>query len=126
MALIRFEIARRGPYAGGRTFGDAGSFEQVDGVDCKILVARIADVSTRFWVDGEGRILKQAYQGTHPFTQAPGEFEVYFSDYREMAGRLIPFVRTTLIDGSEFAVSTAGSIEVDPEFDEAIFEKPAA
>jgi predicted Zn-dependent peptidase len=100
--------------------------EEIEGVACEILVLELADVATRFWVDADGRILKQAYQGVHPFTQAPGEFEVFFSDYREVAGRLVPFVRTTLIDGNEFAVSTAGSIEVDPEFDATIFEKPAA
>jgi hypothetical protein len=100
--------------------------EEIEGVACEILVLELADVATRFWVDADGRILKQAYQGVHPFTQAPGEFEVFFSDYREVAGRLVPFVRTTLIDGNEFAVSTAGSIEVDPEFDATVFEKPAA
>ena len=31
MALTTFEIARRGPYAGGRSFGRAGAFEQIDG-----------------------------------------------------------------------------------------------
>lgn len=31
MALTRFEIARRGPYADGRNFGTVGAFEQVDG-----------------------------------------------------------------------------------------------
>jgi len=32
MALTRFEIARRGPYADGRSFGAAGAFEQIDGI----------------------------------------------------------------------------------------------
>lgn len=32
MALIRFEATRRGPYAAGQAFGDAGDFEQVDGI----------------------------------------------------------------------------------------------
>ncbi len=31
MALTRFEIARRGAYAGGVSFGQAGAFEQIDG-----------------------------------------------------------------------------------------------
>jgi hypothetical protein len=100
--------------------------ESIEGVDCQIILVEVGGISTRLWVDADGRILKQAYQGTHPFTQAPGEFEVYFSDYREVSGRLLPFARKTLIDGSEFAVFTAGAIEVDPEFDGAIFEKPAA
>lgn len=32
MALTRFAIEQRGAYAGGRTFGSAGAFEQVDGI----------------------------------------------------------------------------------------------
>jgi Alpha/beta hydrolase domain len=32
MALTKFEIARRGPYAGGRSFGPVGAFEQLDGI----------------------------------------------------------------------------------------------
>ncbi|MGE0699154.1 MAG: alpha/beta hydrolase domain-containing protein [Hyphomicrobiaceae bacterium] len=31
MALVRFEIARRGTYAGGRSFGRTGAYEQLDG-----------------------------------------------------------------------------------------------
>lgn len=32
MALARFEIKQRTPYAGGRSFGNAGAFEQLDGI----------------------------------------------------------------------------------------------
>ncbi len=32
MALTRFEIASRSPYAGGQAFGPTGSFEQLDGI----------------------------------------------------------------------------------------------
>jgi hypothetical protein len=32
MALTRFDITQRRPYAEGRSFGDAGSFEQIDGI----------------------------------------------------------------------------------------------
>lgn len=32
MALTRFDIKQRGAYAGGRQFGSAGAFEQVDGI----------------------------------------------------------------------------------------------
>ena len=104
----------------------AAGEEEIEGAACEILAVRFGEVATRFWVDAEGKILKQAYQGVHPFTQAPGAFEVFFSEYREQDGRLIPFVRRTNIDGNEFAVSTADSIEVDPEVDEGLFEKPAA
>jgi hypothetical protein len=32
MPLIRFDIQQRAPYAGGRRFGDAGAYEQIDGI----------------------------------------------------------------------------------------------
>ena len=32
MPLTRFEIRRRGPYAGGQSFGEVGAYEQVDGI----------------------------------------------------------------------------------------------
>lgn len=31
MALVKFEIAQRAPYADGQSFGDTGAFEQIDG-----------------------------------------------------------------------------------------------
>jgi hypothetical protein len=103
----------------------AGS-DEVDGTSCSVIVLEVGETTTSLCVDEEGRPLRQAYQGTHPFTQAPGEFEVYFSDFREVSGRLFPFVQETRIDGNDFAVRTADSVEVDPEFDQAMFEKPAA
>ena len=32
MAVVKLEINRRSPYAGGKTFGDVGKYEQIDGV----------------------------------------------------------------------------------------------
>jgi hypothetical protein len=32
MALVNFEISRREPYLDGRTFGDAGAYERIDGI----------------------------------------------------------------------------------------------
>jgi zinc protease len=104
----------------------AAGGDEIDGTSCSVIVVEAGGTSTSLCVDDEGRPLRQSYQGTHPFTQAPGEFEIYFSDFREVSGRLFPFVRETRIDGNDFAVSTADSVEVDPEFDQAIFEKPAA
>ena len=31
MAVVKLEISRRSPYAGGKTFGDVGKYEQIDG-----------------------------------------------------------------------------------------------
>ena len=57
---------------------------------------------------------------------APGRFEVFLSDYRDVGDRRFPHKRVTLIDGNEFATTTLESIEVDPELDPTLFEKPAA
>ena len=32
MAVVQVEIMSRGPYAGGRSFGNAGKYERIDGV----------------------------------------------------------------------------------------------
>jgi hypothetical protein len=32
MALVRLEVRRRGPYAGGVSFGEVGAYEQLDGI----------------------------------------------------------------------------------------------
>ena len=31
MAVVQLEISRRSPYAGGKSFGDVGAYEQIDG-----------------------------------------------------------------------------------------------
>jgi predicted Zn-dependent peptidase len=104
----------------------AAGEEEVDGVPCQVVVVTLGETVTRLWVDGEGRVSKQAYQGRHPFTGAPGQFEVLLSDYREVSGRLVPHKRVSFIDGTEFAATTVERVEIDPEFDEIVFEKPAA
>jgi predicted Zn-dependent peptidase len=104
----------------------AAGEEEVDGVSCQVVVVTLGETVTRLWADGAGRVLKQAYQGRHPFTGAPGQFEVLLSDYRQVSGRLVPHKRVSFIDGTEFAATTVERVEIDPEFDEIVFEKPAA
>ncbi len=103
----------------------AGSGE-VDGTACGWVQVTLGEAVSRLCVDGEGMVRKQTYQSTHPFTGAPGNFEVVFSDYREVDGYLVPHRQTTRIDGVEFASLTRQSAEINPEIDASLFERPAA
>lgn len=100
--------------------------EEVEGTPCQVLAVSFKGTASRLWVDAEGRVVKQAFQASHPFTGAPGQFEVLLSDYREVEGRSVPHKRVTHIDGELFAEGQVQSFEVDPEVDEGLFERPAA
>ncbi|MDH3746379.1 MAG: insulinase family protein, partial [Acidobacteriota bacterium] len=100
--------------------------EEVAGTHCSILALTFNGEASRWWVDGEGRVLKAAYQSNHPFTQAPGLFEVLFSDYREVEGRLVPHKQVTSVDGTQLLETTLKTFEVNPAVDATLFEKPAA
>ncbi len=104
----------------------AAGEEEVDGAACRVLQVSYKGATSRIWVDAEGRVLKQAYQADHPMTGAPGEFEVALSDYREVAGRQVPFRKVIRVDGVEAVTVTIKTFEVDPEVDPALFERPAA
>ncbi len=99
---------------------------EVEGVTCGWIEVRMGEAASRLCVDGEGRVLKQTFQSIHPFTRAPGSFEVVYSDYREVAGFLVPHRQSTKIDGVDFSTSTRQRAEINPEVDPALFERPAA
>ena len=99
--------------------------EVVTDEDSQVVALRLGETATRLWVAGDGRILKQLYQGNHPFSGAPVEFEIYYTDYREIEGRHVPFMWRTLLDGTAFATATVEKMEFDPAYDETIFSRPA-
>lgn len=99
---------------------------EVDGTVCGWVEVTLGEASSRLCVDVEGRVLKQTYRGTHPFTGAPGSFEVVFSDYRDTGGFLVPYREVTRIDGVDFSITTRQHAEINPEIDPALFERPAA
>ena len=70
-------------------------------------------------------MLKQTYQGKHPFQGTPGLMEIRFSEYSEIAGRLVPHKHVMTFDGQELASVTLDSLEVNPELELAQFEVPA-
>ncbi len=104
----------------------AAGEEEVEGTSCSVLAVTFKGEASRWCVDDGGRVLKAAFESQHPFTQTPGLFEVVFSDYRDVDGRLVPHKRVTSVDGAPLFDATLKSFEVDPVIDPALFEKPAA
>lgn len=104
----------------------AAGHEDVDGTPCDVVAVTLRGTTSRLWIAPDGRILKQSYQGENPATRAPGSVEVLYSDYRDLAGRKVPHKEIIKVDGQEAATLTLDAFEVDPEFDPAVFQKPAA
>ncbi len=100
--------------------------EEIGGVATEVILVSSDTFATRLWIDEGGRPLRQSYQGTHPATGAPGDFEITFSDYREVSGYLLPYGRVSKIDGDLFATVVVESVEINPPVDMTVFEKPAA
>ncbi len=104
----------------------AGGTEEVNGAECRIVKVSYRGTESRLWIDGDGLVRKQSYQDKHPMTQAPGTFDVYFSEYRDVDGWQIAHGQVIEFNGEEFATATTSEVEIDPEYDDALFEKPSS
>ena len=74
-------------------------------------------------IDGDGHLVEVAYQDSGP-TGAPGETKRTYGDFRQAGGLVYPFSLEASFDGDTTLVATLESVEVDPDFDEAVFERP--
>ena len=95
---------------------------EVDGKPCEIVSVTFLGSESRLFVDEDGKVVKQSYQGKHPFRGTPGMFEVMFSEYTSIEGRMLPKKQVMLFEGEELATITLDSIEVNPELDPVLFE----
>jgi predicted Zn-dependent peptidase len=102
----------------------AAGAEKVDGVDCQVLALSYHGVTSRLWVAPDDKIAKQAYQGVHPLTRAPGEVETFPSDYRAEGPIVIPHQVALHVDGQEVLRVTIESIELNPKVDPDAFKRP--
>ena len=104
----------------------AGGEETIDGAVCRVLAVSYKGADSRLWIGTEDKVVKQSYQGQHPMTRAPGTMEIFFSDYREIEGMLVPHKEVMLFNGDELATITLESFEVNPEIDDSLFESPSS
>ena len=102
----------------------AAGTENVNGTECQVVAVTFMGMESRLYVDADGKVVKQAYQGKHPLQGTPGLIEIIFSDYSDVDGRLVAHKRVMSFEGQEVATSTLDSIQINPELDVALFEVP--
>ncbi len=111
-------------------YGNAG-FEavatgesEVNGAACTDVSVVYMEAESRICIDGDGTVLRQAYQGKHPLQGTPGLIEVVFENYEEVDGMMVPKVRTMNFDGQEVMKMSLKTMDINPELDQAMFAKP--
>ena len=104
----------------------ASDSDIVGGEQCDNVVANIEDTGTTLCIAGDGRVLRQSYQGKNPMSGAPGKMVITYDDYRDIEGLSIPFHRNMTFEGQPLVDSTVDGFDVNPALDPTIFEKPAS
>jgi predicted Zn-dependent peptidase len=87
----------------------------------RVVAVEFLGTRSRLFLDAEGRVAKQAYQGKHPLTQAPGQVEWSYSDWRDIGGWLVPHKQVMTVDGQEVLTLAVDSVRVNPEVDQSLF-----
>lgn len=104
--------------------------EDVDGKRADVVLVWTDDSAgewLKLYVDPTTRtLLRTQEKGKHPFTQAPGIQDTYFSDLGESAG--VKFAKTQKMfhDGEELIGLSVKGFELNPKVDASEFAKPAS
>ncbi|HVI06839.1 MAG TPA: insulinase family protein, partial [Candidatus Binatia bacterium] len=104
-------------------FFSASGTEKVGDTPAQIVDVNAAGASIRWFVDpGSGRILKETYMTRDANGPAPGETS--FDDWQPVAGLNLPMVRHNKQNGQESSTAKYISVEINPNIDPKLFEKP--
>ncbi len=101
----------------------AGS-DEWDGVGCDLVSVSFMGAESRLCVDPTGTVLFQRHQGKHPLEGNPGVMEVFYSDYRELDGRLVPYTRLIRFEGQDLVKMTLDSMAINPDLSPDLFDLP--
>lgn len=104
--------------------------EDVDGVSCDVVLVWTDDSNDRWiklYFDPSSHVLVRTQQkDKHMVTQTPGISHTDYSDLREIDGIKAPHAWVTWFDGEKLVEAELTGLEVNPEVDETIFERPAS
>ena len=82
-------------------------------------------VDMRWFVDPQsGRIIRETYQSMG--RSGPENTETTFSDWRPVEGLNLPFHRANKQNGEDSSTSQFTSVQLNPQVDPKVFEKPAS
>jgi hypothetical protein len=87
----------------------------------RVVAVDFGGTRSRLFLDAEGHVTKQTFQGKHPFTQAPGTVEWTYSDWRDVEGWLVPHRQVMAVDGQEVLSLDVSAVRVNPEVEQALF-----
>jgi zinc protease len=105
------------------TFAAAGT-EKIGDVDATILDIGGAVPPVRWYVDPKsGHILREKYQGMNQ--QGSFEGETDFADWRAADGLTMPYKHQNKQNGQATTTAEFKKIELNPQLDPKLFEKPA-
>lgn len=100
---------------------NASGEKQTQSVDIEL-----SGFTTTLGIDPEsGRVVRQSYRGRGPGSVL-GQIEINYSDYRAVAGLLLPFKTTATFDGEPYPAlsATIEEITINGQIDPASFKKP--
>jgi predicted Zn-dependent peptidase len=98
---------------------------EVEGTPLERLQLEIDGDVTLVDLDPESGLIRRIVYRDQGPAGAPGEVVRTFSDYREVDGLTYPFAVVGTFEGEPLMSSQVEELEVDPEIDEADFERPA-
>jgi hypothetical protein len=104
--------------------------EDVEGTISDVVLVWV-DEDAGEWVKlyfdpNSGALVRTQSKGKHPFTQAPGIQDNYYSELTEMDGVVVGKTQRMLHDGEEVMGFVLQSFEVNPTIDDALFVKPSS
>lgn len=104
-------------YAGEGTVGDKKAY--------KLAVVDPDGNKSVLFLDADTYLeLKVEADGTNPMSGANVKVETFFDDYRDVNGRLMPFVMEIKMDGQTFQKVQFSKIELNGTVDDALFAFP--
>ena len=125
MAQLHHELVYVAQHADDPTFTfTAAGTEKIGDVDAAILDIGGAIPWVRWYVDPKtGYILREKYKGMGQ--SGPFDGETNFSDWRTADGLTLPYQHENKQNGQQTSTAEFKKIEINPQLDPKLFEKPA-
>jgi len=103
----------------------AAGKSRVDGRAVHLLLVELNGMSLTLGIDAaRWRILTVSFYDKDWFTGIPGQFVVRYSDYRPVAGLVLPFRHDYYCDGRLLMRGILDSITLNQKIDPKLYEKP--
>ncbi len=98
--------------------------QKIGNVDARVLDINADGQPLKWFVDPQtGHVLRAVYPTVGP--QGPAEVNTDYSDWKTTDGLTIPMAQTSTRNGQPFLSEKTESIQINPQIDPKLFDKPA-